>query len=77
MGLREQKVVDGVAQPVGFVTHSLDHLLLVSMEHMVYTILERQFQIKLLIYQYRVTVKSCIDKFKKKVQNVSTLIEAV
>lgn len=47
------------------------------MEHMVYAILERQFQITLLIYQYRLTVKSCIDKFKKKVQNVSTLIEAV
>jgi hypothetical protein len=47
------------------------------MEHMVYAILERRFQTTLLIYQYRVTVKSCIDKFKKKVQNVSTLIEAV
>jgi len=46
-------------------------------EYMVYSILERQFQINLLIYQYRVTVKSCIDKFKKKVQNGSTLIEAV
>lgn len=48
-----------------------------GMEHMVYVILERQFQIILLIYQYRVTVKGCIDKFKKKVQNVSTRIEAV
>jgi len=47
------------------------------MEHMVYAILERQFQITLLIYQYRLTVKSCIDKFKKKGENVSTLIEAV
>jgi hypothetical protein len=47
------------------------------MEHMIYIILERQFQIILLIYQYRVTVKSCIDKFKKKVQNGGTRIEAV
>jgi hypothetical protein len=44
---------------------------------MVYIILERQFQITLLIYQYRVTVKSCIDKFKIKVQNGNTRIEAV
>jgi hypothetical protein len=47
------------------------------MEHMLYAILERRFQITLLIYQYRVTVKSCIDKFKKKVQNVSAQIEVV
>lgn len=44
---------------------------------MVYAILERRFQTTLLIYQYPVTVKSSIDKSKKKVENVSTLTEAV
>jgi hypothetical protein len=28
MGMREEKAVDGAAEPFGFVTHPLDHLLL-------------------------------------------------
>jgi hypothetical protein len=77
-GMRRKKVVDDAAELLSFAIHSVDHLL----PERLWNIWSKVFRNgaskpTLLVYQYLVTVKSCIDKFKKKVQNGSTLIEAV